>query len=390
VRIPVAEIDFDARLMRLELPDGGVVEAAIREPDREPNIRRFRVDYMARTLWLQLPDGSSTTIEIHLGESAQRTFLGARTVVYLDQNHWSTIANWRSGTRPVSDVDAQAAEALGQLVDAGQVVLPISAGHLVETGALFEDRRVALACAVLELCRGWLMRNPVSVRLEELASARAGQATGASNVFTLAADQLFVRPLRKPNTTGMPAFIAELMAHLINASTVCDVLVDPEQIPDEGGRAAADSWGEAHARTAQVLRAKHAPRSTVRKVAHGRLLMDLHDEIRELWPDPREFDQWLPRSEGDVGRLPYLSRLRAVLYTRLRTASPWRTGDFIDLHYLCAAAGYADLVVGERRTISDLRQARGLTPGARLARSLPEALDVLADVCAAAGANDQP
>ena len=56
---------------------------------------------------------------------------------------FSTIANWRSGARPVSDVDAQAAEALWQLVGAGEVVLPLSASHLVETGALYGDRRVA-------------------------------------------------------------------------------------------------------------------------------------------------------------------------------------------------------------------------------------------------------
>jgi hypothetical protein len=110
-----------------------------------------------------------------LGESAQESFLGQRTVVYLDQNHWSTIAAWRCGGRPVSAQQARAAEALCQLVDDGEAVLPISAGHVLETGALYGGRRVEVACSVLELCRGWLMRNPVWVQQEELASARAGK-----------------------------------------------------------------------------------------------------------------------------------------------------------------------------------------------------------------------
>lgn len=45
--------------------------------------------------------------------------------------------------------------------------------------------------------------------------------------------------------------------------------------------------------------------------------------------------------------------------------------------FLCCASGYADLVVGERRAIGYLRQARQPPPHARLAISLHEALRVL-------------
>jgi hypothetical protein len=41
------------------------------------------------------------------------------------------------------------------------------------------------------------------------------------------------------------------------------------------------------------------------------------------------------------------------------------------------AAGYADVVVGERRAVAYLRQARQPRPRARLATTLAEALDLL-------------
>lgn len=224
------------------------------------------------------------------------------------------------------------------------------------------------------------MRNPVWVRRDELATACAGGAGGASNVFTLAADELFARRLRIPNTQGMPPIAAELTAHLINVSALYDTLVDAARIPDEGGRAAAESWGEGHADVARQLRAEQAPAAMVRKVAHGRLLGDLVDEVRELWPGLDRFDDWLPRSRTDVGSMPYLGRLRAVLYARLRNGSPWLASDFTDMHYLSCAAGYADLVVGERRTIADLRGARGVTVGARVAAHLSEAVAILEEI----------
>lgn len=228
--------------------------------------------------------------------------------------------------------------------------------------------------------RGWLMRSPFWLRRDELATARAGRAGRASKPFTLAADELFARRLRVPNTQGMPPIAAELTKHLINVSALYDTLADCAQIPDEGGRAAAESWGQDQVELAGRLRAERASAAMVRTVAHGRLLVDLVDEVRELWPGLDRFDEWLPRSRTDVGSMPYLGRLRAVLYARLRNASPWIASDFTDVHYLTCAAGYADLVVGERRTIADLRGAREVTAGARLATHLPEAVAILEEI----------
>jgi hypothetical protein len=79
-----------------------------------------------------------------------------------------------------------------------------------------------------------------------------------------------------------------------------------------------------------------------------------------------------------VAAMPYLSRYWAVVFARLRNAGgSWSGNDLTDLNFLCSAAGYADLVVGEKRTIGDLRAARGVPPGAALATTLAEAVALL-------------
>ena len=69
---------------------------------------------------------------------------------------------------------------------------------------------------------------------------------------------------------------------------------------------------------------------------------------------------------------------RAWLFARVRnTQQGWESNDLIDGMYLCCAAGYADLVVGERNAIGYLRQGRDCPLGAELTASLSEAVTVL-------------
>ena len=70
-------------------------------------------------------------------------------------------------------------------------MLPVSAGNLVETTPLHGERRTVLAATILELSRGWQMRNPLHVRLEEILRAVQGQPPIASEVFAPQADGFF-------------------------------------------------------------------------------------------------------------------------------------------------------------------------------------------------------
>jgi len=232
------------------------------------------------------------------------------------------------------------------------------------------------------------MRSPWNVHRDELAAALARAAPAAHDVFTLTCDELFGRRLRTPNVTGMPPFAAALSSAMITATSLSDVLLDPDRVPDEGGRVAAESWGQSHADVARRMRADGASRTMFERVAHARLLVDLANEVPEIsGPDPSEisahmarFLDWMDRSAADVTRMPCLGRLRALLFTRMRNGADWVANDFTDMHYLSCAAGYADVVVGERRTIGDLRTARGLEPRARLVSTLHHAVLALTDL----------
>ena len=77
--------------------------------------------------------------------------------------------------------------------------------------------------------------------------------------------------------------------------------------------------------------------------------------------------------------MPYVGRLHEVLYHRLRNADDrWERKDLIDMNFLCCAAGYADIVVGEKQTSEYLRRATSrCVPGAVVCRRLPEAVEAL-------------
>jgi hypothetical protein len=72
---------------------------------------------------------------------------------------------------------------------------------------------------------------------------------------------------------------------------------------------------------------------------------------------PSEMSAWT-KSTWNLPELgaPAISLFRATMIDMLLGAGRWEGNDLTDLFYLCAAAGYADHVVGERRTIGLLQQ----------------------------------
>ena len=146
---------------------------------------------------------------------------------------------------------------------------------------------------------------------------------------------------------------------------------------------ALERWAAAMDDLVRQLANDRISRDAFRRTALGRLLVDngevaLLQQIegvnREAFA-PDSLAAWLPQAERDVAAMPYLARLWHVDFERLRNGSRFRRSDLADILNLSAAAGYATVVAGERRTISDLRTAdRAVPPGAQLARNLDEAL----------------
>jgi hypothetical protein len=70
-----------------------------------------------------------------------------------------------------------------------------------------------------------------------------------------------------------------------------------------------------------------------------------------------------------------LGRLVEVLYERLRNADDhWKPNDLFDMQFLPCAAGYVDVLVGEKKASELLRLAsERVVPGAFVCRNIPEA-----------------
>ena len=69
-----------------------------------------------------------------------------------------------------------------------------------------------------------------------------------------------------------------------------------------------------------------------------------------------------------------------MLYLRFRNAHDnWEANDLTDMNFLCAAVGYADITIGEKKTIDYLRRGEPRErPGLQLCPRLSEAVEILA------------
>jgi len=77
--------------------------------------------------------------------------------------------------------------------------------------------------------------------------------------------------------------------------------------------------------------------------------------------------------------MPFIGRLREVLFHRLRNPEDhWEPNDLVDVQFLSCAAGYASVVVGERKASHYLQLAgQGFGDGAQIVSTLPDAVDAL-------------
>jgi hypothetical protein len=302
-------------------------------------------------------------------------------IVYLDQNHWVSLAQYRYSPERLRTEEHEAAAAISEFATRGDVVLPLSGAHAVETARSDGRWRRTLATTMLRLSRGWQMLSPVKARRVELASDMMELAPGAQArdaLFTLEPGALFTaRPA--PQSEGFDEFPAparELIRRLTWASAFAEMLLEDQITDEQRGRELAEKWAQLHGRLAEFMRFERTPREHVRLNAHAAVLADLRDDIAaaaaiaHLAAD--DFERWLEGVGDDLRRLPYVGRLEELVYHRLRDATaPWQPNDLNDVHFLCCAAGYADVVICEKKTADHLRRAaRRATPGAVICASL--------------------
>ena len=95
-----------------------------------------------------------------------------RPTIYLDQNKWSLLALARTAPeRFESQAELLAAYQLVEWARDDGVILPVSSAHLLETSALYGQKRYDVGITIADLCGGWQMRHPLDVLEHEAALA---------------------------------------------------------------------------------------------------------------------------------------------------------------------------------------------------------------------------
>jgi hypothetical protein len=249
------DLDWDAGKLRIVLQTGEqVVEdmgAAMSRPSRE--IARSVFDW--DKWWL-----TTFTTRGHLVISEVWSPVGdpvkSRPAVYLDQNHWSTVAKSLVRPQALSPPDLAAAQRVVALVMDGGIRLPISSATLQETAALFGERRYEVGVTIASLSGGWQLRDPIEVRKQEFAAwfgerLDCERRSPLADVVTLEPRSVFgdrVGPAIERQGDGSSAEL--FLDALTWPSVLVSLLIHPEPTPSSP----PEQWAQANAQFAERIR----------------------------------------------------------------------------------------------------------------------------------------
>ena len=365
----------------------GVIHTAPIAPDLESGwdgLARSNADLANRELELTLATGESVTLSLGWSDGGDTPPTGS-SIVYLDQNHWVTLAQYVRVPDRVRALDRDPAAALVELARSGAVVLPLSSAHLRETAPTGKHRR-DMSMTMLELSRGWQMRSPLDVRRRELAAAISGAEPRCEAVFTLEPDVVFDESTAVPTPQDFPPLWQELHRRVVSATANVAVMLEEDDPADDPGAGERQRWLNAYRTHARRIQEEKPTPEEVRVIAHATLLADLLEETKKAALLAKVEDNvlaaWLTdRSAADYERAPHLRTLEDILYHRLRNPDDhWQGNDLLDMHFLSCAAGYADVVVAEKKFGDYLMRARRRHPGnAEVITTLADAVAVVTE-----------
>ncbi|MFZ1154637.1 MAG: hypothetical protein WAN93_07010 [Solirubrobacteraceae bacterium] len=272
------EIDFDARVMRVERLDGSVLLQPIPGEMRASSVvRHSRLHLESQTLIFTLNDGM--TLEVEVG-SARQAALTNVPIVYLDQVHWVSLAQYLWAPDRLRVSEREAAEVMIGLARERRVRLLVASAHFTELPPVAGRRRRDLAVTILGLCRGWQMQNPLRIRAQEYLTSILGQEPVASDVFTLQPGVLFTEGPEPPAPMqGLPADLSEMLARVVAVSAVYAAVLDDEPPDMTEGKAAAERWASGFAPLATYMREQRMSEEHARINAHARFIDDQHPEF---------------------------------------------------------------------------------------------------------------
>ncbi|MFI8287363.1 hypothetical protein ACIF84_30495 [Streptomyces albidoflavus] len=305
--------------------------------------------------------------------------------MYLDQNHWITLAQARRAPEKIQNKEErEAADQLWQLATTGLVRLPLSFAHLGETAhAGNGQRRRDLAETMLEAYDGWHMMHPLAITRQEFQAAFGGPALTPEDVFTTAANSPFSTYTPGPRERTSDSARRSLAELTWRAAWSCALLEDtPSEEEAEAEARAVDRWTEALTNLAQL--SVDSPIGEDRRHAALQLIEGFQKDIAlaamRAGLSPTEMhDQLTENPTALIARMPSCGRALEIAHARLRNATDkWTRHDLNDLYFLAPAAAYAHYVVAEKKTGNYLMSSTSrTTPGASVHLNLRSLLTQL-------------
>ncbi|MEU3649407.1 hypothetical protein AB0E59_38955 [Lentzea sp. NPDC034063] len=389
-------LDYHTGVQVVEFADGrvaaGINNSAANSAEAAGDIQASSYDVSAREITFFSTDGAQFVAEI--GRNSDPDDRRARPIIYLDQNHWITLARRIHNPSKVQSSDMAPSERIIELARAQKIILPLSAGHLVETTRAHGGWRRNLAPVMMELSRGWQMLHPVDVRHAELdvtftrLSGGLADMPVGNDIFGLTPRMVFGRAATPPPESELSADLPSAMRDLAGrtswVASIYSILLENDAIPTPEGDRAAEAWARRYADLAVELRDNRQARTNARKITLVKYLLDLRPEMAEAalraGISAERFEEWaFGDAEFDIAACPSVGLAREAVHHRLMNADDhWEANDLTDLNFLACATAYADVVVAERKATGYLTRAwraRGTDPP--IVRSLPALVDRL-------------
>jgi hypothetical protein len=351
-------IDFERNEFEVVMTDGQRhTEALPPTTLRDNQVARSVFDWESWWVWSTTVRGDMFPSEAYSPVNTDK----GRPAIYLDQNHWSTLAWARVEPSKVKNQDelAAAQRIIALALDAG-IVLPLSSAHLTETSPMHGDRRYHLGLAMAQLSAGWQLRSPLTVWINELAAMLAAY----EHVPVPPSTQLPVVTLEPQAWSSNEVHAHEIdndlelfQLVLAEPSVILSTLIDAT--PLERGDASA--WVERNREITELFAAERITGAERTRRAAG---LFWYENIQELERaaalvgiDASRFTQDAKALVQQLKTMPYLSILSALFQRRhLDRNARWKESDFFDMMYLACGAAYCDYVVAETYTGTQLQQ----------------------------------
>ena len=357
-------VDFQNETIRIVCQDGRIVEEALESRFRTMGSQIANSTFDWERWWvLSMTTKGDLIITEGFNPTSQPPFNG-RPSIYLDQNRWRTVSDvLHDPTRVKDGAERRAAEELIYLASDGRIVLPLSMGHMLETGGLFGERRYEVGLTMARLAGGWQIRHPLDIwkhEAELTIRGHLGLLQGAPTVHPVSTEPgaLFGSDTTLGISDEMPD-TDKLLAMLTMPCVVLDSLIDPERAPKHQ----LATWVDHHLRITAQMHAERVSKDQRRRLARRRywnenigFYMAAYQRLTRATDFPMFSDSELDELLSSSPMVALLSDLFVRRFIDHQTK--WSRNDLIDMLHLSSAAAYADYVCAEVHTGTQLRQAQ--------------------------------